>query len=233
MGAPRMAKLTADFYNADTVDTARRLLGKILVRRIENSNIILAGEITETEAYIGRCDKACHAYGYKKTERTRTLFMSPGHAYIYMIYGMYHCLNFVTEPEGEPAAVLIRGMAPLTGVSEMWRRRYGAAEPTRSRIRGFLNGPGKICQALDLTRAQNGMDLTGDILFVCDSPLDLNIDINYNLDKININQDTDGEILARPRIGIDYAEEAREFPWRFILTKPKFSRFCADKIYRT
>ena len=228
-----MAKLTADFYNADTVDTARRLLGKILVRRIENSNIILAGEITETEAYIGRCDKACHAYGYKKTERTRTLFMSPGHAYIYMIYGMYHCLNFVTEPEGEPAAVLIRGMAPLTGVSEMWRRRYGAAEPTRSRIRGFLNGPGKICQALDLTRAQNGMDLTGDILFVCDSPLDLNIDINYNLDKININQDTDGEILARPRIGIDYAEEAREFPWRFILTKPKFSRFCADKIYRT
>ena len=233
MGAPRMAKLTADFYNADTVDTARRLLGKILVRRIESSNMILAGEITETEAYIGRCDKACHAYGYKKTERTRTLFMSPGHAYIYMIYGMYHCLNFVTEPEGEPAAVLIRGMAPLTGVSEMWRRRYGAAEPTRSRIRGFLNGPGKICQALDLTRAQNGMDLTGDILFVCDSPLDLNIDINYNLDKININQDTDGEILARPRIGIDYAEEAREFPWRFILTKPKFSRFCADKIYRT
>ena len=227
-----MAKLTADFYNADTVDTARRLLGKILVRRMENSNKILAGEITETEAYIGRCDKACHAYGYKKTERTRTLFMSPGHAYIYMIYGMYHCLNFVTEPEGEPAAVLIRGMAPLTGVSEMWRRRYGAAEPTRSRIRGFLNGPGKICQALDLTRAQNGMDLTGDILFVCDSPLDLNIDINYNLDKININQDTDGEILARPRIGIDYAEEAREFPWRFILTKPKFSRFCADKIYR-
>ena len=234
-----MAKLTADFYNADTVDTARRLLGKILVRRIESSNMILAGEITETEAYIGRCDKACHAYGYKKTERTRTLFMSPGHAYIYMIYGMYHCLNFVTEPEGEPAAVLIRGMAPLTGVSEMWRRRYGAAEPTRSRIRGFLNGPGKICQALDLTRAQNGMDLTGDILFVCNSPLDLNIDLdinlnynlenNLNLDKINI----DSEILARPRIGIDYAEEAREFPWRFILTKPKFSRFCADKIYRT
>ena len=120
----------------------------------------------------------------------------------------------------------------------MWRRRYGAAEPTRSRIRGFLNGPGKICQALDLTRAQNGMDLTGDILFVCDSPLDLNIDLdinlNYNLDNnLNINKNTDGEILARPRIGIDYAEEAREFPWRFILTKPKFSRFCADKIYRT
>ena len=81
------------------------------------------------------------------------------------------------------------------------------------------------------------MDLTGDILFVCDSPLDLNIDLdinlNYNLDNnLNINKNTDGEILARPRIGIDYAEEAREFPWRFILTKPKFSRFCADKIYR-
>ena len=69
---------------------------------------LLAGRITETEAYVGRCDKACHAYNYRRTPRTETLFMAPGHAYIYFIYGMYHCLNFVTEPEGEPAAVLLR-----------------------------------------------------------------------------------------------------------------------------
>ncbi len=196
-----MAKLTADFYHHDTVETARRLLGKIIVRRLDD-HIVLAGRITETEAYIGRCDKACHAYGYKKTARTETLFMPPGHAYIYLIYGLYHCLNFVTEPEGEPAAVLIRAITPVSGADEMWRRRYGDSPVTPARERGFLNGPGKLCQAMNLTRAENGMDLTGDILYVRDGAIT-----------------PDETILARPRIGIDYAEEARDFPWRFTLVK--------------
>lgn len=102
-----MAKLTHDFFNGDTVAIAQALLGKHLVRN--RNGELLAGRITETEAYVGRCDKACHAYNYRRTPRTETLFMAPGHAYIYFIYGMYHCLNFVTEPEGEPSAVLLRG----------------------------------------------------------------------------------------------------------------------------
>ena len=91
-----MARLSQEFYTGDTVEIARQLLGKILVRVLDGET--LAGRITETEAYIGRCDKACHAYNYRRTPRTATLFGPPGRAYIYLIYGMYHCLNFVTEP---------------------------------------------------------------------------------------------------------------------------------------
>lgn len=93
-----MARLSREFYSGNTVETAQNLLGKVLVRQWKGR--FLAGRITETEAYIGRCDKACHAYHYRRTARTETLFLAPGHAYIYLIYGMYHCLNFVTEPEG-------------------------------------------------------------------------------------------------------------------------------------
>ena len=101
-----MEKLTADFFARDTVTVARDLLGKHLVRVWEG--VPLTVRITETEAYIGRMDKACHAYGGRRTQRTQTLFAPPGTAYLYLIYGMYHCLNCVTEAEGEPAAVLIR-----------------------------------------------------------------------------------------------------------------------------
>ena len=105
-----MARLSREFYAQDTLEAARRLLGKYLVRRLDGET--LAGRVVETEAYVGRCDKACHAYHYLRTARTETLFSRPGTAYIYLIYGMYHCLNFVTEPEGEPAAVLLRASAP-------------------------------------------------------------------------------------------------------------------------
>ena len=92
-----MARLSREFYLGDTVDIARRLLGTYLVRQLGKT--VLVGRITETEAYIGRCDKACHAYGYHKTPRNAPMFLGPGHAYIYLIYGMHHCLNLVTEPE--------------------------------------------------------------------------------------------------------------------------------------
>ena len=95
------------FFDGDTVEIARLLVGKYLVRQY--GGVTLAARITETEAYVGRVDKACHAYNYRKTERTKTLFAPPGTAYVYLIYGMHCCLNFVTEREGEPAAVLIRG----------------------------------------------------------------------------------------------------------------------------
>jgi len=202
-----MARLSREFYNGNTVEIARMLLGKVLVRRMADGEL-LAGRITETEAYIGRCDKACHAYNYRRTERTETLFSPPGHAYIYLIYGMHHCLNFVTEPEGEPAAVLLRAIEPLAGRSTMLRLRYGDKPLTAYRAAHFLDGPGKVCQALALTRRENRLDLTGDTLFLCDSPADVGLPCPEIPPE---------RVWTGPRVGIDYAEEAREFPWRFRL----------------
>ena len=192
-----MNKLTRDFYNRDTLTVARDLLGKYLVRNINGETLVC--RITETEAYIGRCDKACHAYGYKRTSRTETLFAKPGTAYIYLIYGMYHCLNFVTEPEGEPAAVLIRGLEAVSGIETMTKLRYpkSALSLTTYQQKNFLNGPGKLCKALSLDRSLNGADLTGEDLYVAES------------------NEKPVHIFSGPRIGIDYAQEAIHFPWRF------------------
>ena len=204
-----MARLCREFYGQDTLEAAGALLGKLLVRRLNGET--LAGRIVETEAYVGRCDKACHAYNYRRTARTETLFSRPGTAYIYLIYGMYHCLNFVTEPEGEPAAVLLRAIEPAAGAKTMARLRYGDKPLTPYRKKNFLNGPGKVCRALALTRAENGLDLTGNTLFLCDRPEDA------GLPPFPVPA---GErIAAGPRIGVDYAEEARDFPWRFRLVK--------------
>lgn len=203
-----MARLSREFYSGDTVQIAQALLGKYLVRVLDGQ--LLAGRITETEAYIGRCDKACHAYNYRRTERTSTLFGPPGCAYIYFIYGMYHCLNFVTEPEGEPAAVLIRAVEPAAGMDTMLRLRYGDKPLTAYRRKNFLNGPGKVCKGFSLSRAENGLDLTGDALFVCDSPADIGLPRPAPVRE---------RMRAGPRIGVDYAEEAKDFPWRFWLEK--------------
>lgn len=192
------------------METAQNLLGKYLVRRLEGETLVC--RITETEAYIGRCDKACHAYNYRKTDRTATLFMEPGHAYVYFIYGMHHCLNFVTEPEGEPAAVLIRGLEAVAGRETMSCLRYGKpfSELTAYQRKNFLNGPGKLCKALALTRTDDRTDLTGDALFVCDSLADIGLPCPAPVRET---------ICSGPRIGVDYAEEARDFPWRFWLKK--------------
>ena len=204
-----MARLSREFYIGDTVQLAQALLGIYLVRRLEDGQL-LAGRITETEAYVGRCDKACHAYKYRRTERTSTMFGPPGHAYIYLIYGMYHCLNFVTEPEGEPSAVLLRAIEPVAGLETIRRLRFGDRPMTAYRRRNFMNGPGKVCEGLNLTKAENGIDLTGDTLFLCDSSLDFGVPCPI-LPK--------EQICVGPRIGVDYAEEAKDFPWRFWLEK--------------
>ena len=146
-----MARLSRDFFARDTLTVSRELLGKYLCRRLDGE--LLALRLTETEAYIGRCDKACHAYGGRRTARTEPLFLPPGHAYIYLIYGMYHCLNLVTEPEGEPAAVLLRAGEAVLGGDTIRRFRFGDAPETPYRRKNFLNGPGKLCEGLSLTRA--------------------------------------------------------------------------------
>ena len=192
-----MEKLGRDFYARDTLTVARDLLGNYIVRVWNGEKLI--SRITETEAYIGRCDKACHAYAYKRTARTETLFAPPGTAYIYLIYGMYNCLNFVTEAEGEPAAVLIRALEVIEGYDTVKRLRYPKTEGKLSAYqrKNFLNGPGKLCKGLSLDRSLNGTDLTGDTLYVVRSGV---------IPK---------HIFTGPRIGIDYAEEAVHFPWRF------------------
>ncbi len=194
-----MPLLPPDFYSQDTVSVARALLGKHLVRQVDGARLVC--RITETEAYVGRVDKACHAYNYKRTPRTKPLFAPPGIAYIYLIYGMYHCLNFVTEPAGEPCAVLIRGLAPVEGLDQLAHNRFGKpfSSLSANQKKNFLNGPGKLCMALRLTRAENGLPLNSPALCVLDA----------------------GEKPARihvgKRVGIDYAEEAVAFPWRFWL----------------
>ncbi len=191
-----MDKLQRSFFDRDTIRVAQDLLGKHLVRKYNDELLIC--RITETEAYIGRCDKACHAYNYKRTVRTETLFSRPGTAYIYLIYGMYNCLNFVTEPEGEPAAVLIRGLEPISGFETITHLRYPNLKSPMNgyQKKNFLNGPGKVCKALALDRSLNGIDLLGDTLYISPG------------EQPNV-------IHSGPRIGIDYAEEAVDFPWRF------------------
>ena len=194
-----MEPLPRTFYDRDTVETARALLGCHLVRVLPDGRELVC-RITETEAYVGRMDKACHAYGYKRTPRTQTLFAPPGTAYIYLIYGMYHCLNFVTEPEGEPSAVLIRGATAVTNGDIIAENRFGRKmdQLTPYQRRHFLDGPGKLCRGLALTRAENGLDLTdpGSGLYACPGPAPERIQVGK-------------------RIGIDYAQEAIDFPWRF------------------
>lgn len=198
-GGFSLGKLTRDFFARDTRLVAQELLGKYLVRM--DGGAALAGRITETEAYIGPIDKACHAYGYRRTKRTETLFARPGTAYIYLIYGMYHCLNFVTEAEGEPCAVLLRGLEPAAGAERMALARFGRPleELTAYQKKHFLDGPGKVCRALGLTRAQDGLDLCGEELFLWDAGEPV------------------PDFHTGKRIGIDYAEEAADFPWRYYL----------------
>ncbi len=205
-----MTKLDLSFFEQDTLTVARELLGRYLVRDLGQTRLVC--RITETEAYVGRIDKACHAYNYKRTARSQTLFEAPGTVYIYLIYGMYHCLNFVTEAKEEPCAVLLRGAQPVLGIDEMAQARFGhdAADMTAYQRKNFLNGPGKLCTALSLTRAENNTRLDGS-LWISDAP-----------EELGLHPSPIETIHTGPRINISYAEEAIDFPWRFWIdpTKP-------------
>ena len=202
--------LAQDFFNGDTVAVARSLVGKYLVRQY--GGVVLAARITETEAYVGRMDKACHAYNYRKTERTKTLYAPPGTAYVYLIYGMHCCLNFVTEPEGEPAAVLIRGLSPRYSQDIIAENRFHCkyADMTAYQKKNFLNGPGKVCAGMNIDRRLNALPWGSKELFICQRPEDAGLPPCPS-DAGPL------DIKTGRRIGIDYAEEAVGFPWRFYL----------------
>jgi DNA-3-methyladenine glycosylase len=187
-----MILLDRIFYNRPTLEVAHDLLGKKLVRRMDG--VELSGIIVETEAYIGVQDSACHAHR-GRTERNAVMFGPPGLAYVYFTYGMHYLLNLVTEEEGNPCAVLLRSIEPLSGLEEMQKRRKrGGKELT--------NGPAKLCQALNIDKSFNGWDVTeGDKLWV----------ENHQPDRPLM-------VLSTPRIGIAYARKKdREALWRFLL----------------
>jgi len=152
-------KLTRKFYNRPTLKVAKELLGKYLV--IEKDGNYVSGKIVETEAYIGRNDPASHAYR-KVTPRNKIMFGDPGYVYVYFTYGMHHCLNFVTEKKGFPAAVLIRALEPVDGIEIMKKRR------NTNDLVNLTNGPAKLCQTLEIDRTLNGADVCSDIMYVED-----------------------------------------------------------------
>ena len=177
--------LPRSFYARATVEVARGLLGKVLVHGVT------AGIIVETEAYLGGDDLAAHS-ARGLTARTRVIFGPPGHAYVYLIYGMYECLNLVAEPDGRPGCVLIRALEPVSGVALMQARR-GAIR----KVAQLANGPGKLTLALGITRAHNGADVTRGSLVVREAA-----------------GTGDREIEVTPRIGIT---RSAELPLRFVL----------------
>ncbi|HSF59275.1 MAG TPA: DNA-3-methyladenine glycosylase [Candidatus Binatia bacterium] len=188
-------KIPRSFYEQSTLDVARQLLGKYLVRRHPDGTTV--GRIVETEAYVGPQDKACHA-SRGRTARTEIMFGPAGHAYVYVVYGFHHMLNIVTEQKDFPAAVLIRAVEPMDGIALMKKRR-GIEEP-----RQFASGPGKLCEAFAIDGMLNGADLCGSVLYIRDDG------------------DAMPGIRARPRIGVDYAGTWKHKPWRFLIKGSEF-----------
>lgn len=188
-------KISRPFYEQPTVQVARQLLGKYLVRKHPEGKSV--GRIVETEAYIGSKDLACHA-ARGRTARTEIMFGAAGYAYVYFIYGVYFCLNIVTEVVDHPSAVLIRALEPVEGVELMKKRRK------TEDLRNLASGPGKLCQAFAIDKSLNGVDVCRSIMYVEDrvEPLP--------------------KILARPRIGVDYAGKWKDKPWRFLIRGNEF-----------
>ncbi len=186
------SRLTREFYDRSTLQVAKELLGKYLV--VQKDGHLLSGKIVETEAYIGYKDPASHAYR-RMTPRNRVMFGEPGYTYVYITYGMHHCLNLVTERKEYPAAVLIRALEPAFGI-ELMKKRRG-----RQRLKDLTSGPAKLCQALNIDRKLNGVDLCSDIIYVEDR----------------------GELVEKiassSRIGIKQGKEKR---WRFYVKNNEF-----------
>jgi len=194
-----MSLLKRSFYSQETEIVAKQLLGKLLARRIGKKTI--SGKIVETEAYVGPHDLACHA-SKGRTKRTEVMFGLCGYWYIYMIYGFYYCLNIVTREKDYPAAVLIRALEPVDGVKEMIKNR------NTDKIYNLTNGPGKLCQALEINKSLN-----------CSSAV--SFDSGLYIEDIGI-KIANGNIIASRRVGVDYAKEWRDKPLRYYMKDSSF-----------
>ncbi len=189
-----MSKLPRTFYLRPTLRVAKELLGKYIVRKYRGKHLV--GKIIEVEAYIGFNDPASHAYK-RKTGRSEIMYHKGGIAYVYFTYGMYHCMNVVTETEGFPAAVLIRAVEPIQRITTM-KKLAGIS----SEVAKLTDGPGKFCRAFAIDRKLNGEDLTGDRLFL-----------------VNAETIPKSKIAATSRVGI---LNGREKKWRFYIKENRF-----------
>lgn len=187
------------FFQRNTTEVARRLLGCTLVHRVGRS--ILSGRIVETEAYLGIEDRACHSFGGRRTERLTSMYLEGGHSYVYLIYGMHWCFNVVTRSEAHPEAVLIRAIEPLDGI-EIMRKNRGFAK----RDRDLTSGPGKLCQALKIGKAQDRLPLQKE----------------SGLYILRGSKIAEQKIVSAPRIGVDYAGEASQWHLRFYIQHNPF-----------
>ena len=188
-----MSKLQADFYQReDVLLISRELLGKVLCTNFHGK--LTSGIIVETEAYAGVTDKASHAYGGRRTKRTETMYAKGGSAYVYICYGIHHLFNIVTNKENIPHAVLIRAIQPRDGIEIMLQRR------NKKKIDHTLtSGPGSLTRALGITVKNSGTFLMDNLIWLEDQ------NINY----------TNQDILATPRVGVQYAGKDAQNPWRF------------------
>jgi DNA-3-methyladenine glycosylase len=185
-------KLKREFYlREDTIEVARDLLGKLIVVPDDEGRRV-SGMIVETEAYLGVTDRAAHSYGGRRTARNEVMYGPAAHSYIFFVYGMYNQFNVVTGSVDRPHAILIRAVEPVEGI-EIMRTRRGAMKD-----RNLTSGPGKLCIALAIDRSLNGEDLHGNRIWLEDHR-------SFSADEIAIGK----------RIGIDYAGEDAEKPWRF------------------
>lgn len=230
MTEKRNRSLGRAFYARDGITLARELLGKILVHETEIGRI--RGMITEVESYMGEEDKGAHTYGGRRTERTEPMYHAGGTSYVYLIYGMYSCMNIAAMTEGIPQAVLLRSVVPADRESLERMCALRLAEAARRRSRGTVgnseeklqaasktvdklpsnlrrhlaDGPGKLCIAMGITRADNDIDMTKSRSL-------------YVTEGITVPPE---EIRAGKRIGIDYAEEAADYLWRFYLEPERY-----------
>jgi DNA-3-methyladenine glycosylase len=200
-------KLAREFYTRPNVlAVARDLLGKLLVVPTPGGKRV-SGRIVEVEAYRGPQDRAAHSFGGRRTKRTETMYGIGGTAYVFFVYGMYYQFNVVTNNAEVPHAVLIRALEPVEGIELMRKRRHGQPD------HNLTNGPGKLCIALGIDRTLDAADLLGAKVWLEPG------------DKVSRSL-----IATGPRIGIDYAEEWKDKPWRFwIKDNPYVSRTVMPK----
>lgn len=203
-----LIKMPREFYLEDTLEVARHLLGKLLVHDAPEGRT--AGRIVEVEAYQGHHDRAAHSYNNLRSRRTEVMYGPGGHAYVFQVYGMHYCFNVVTRPAGYPQVVLIRALEPVDGLELMAHRR-GLKQLTPAIERNLANGPGKLCQAMGIARELNGSDLCASRLYLADDGTAV----------------AETDLCRTPRVNIDYAGEARDYLWRFLL----FDNPCVSKSF--
>ena len=197
---PDPEQLERPFFSRSTLQVARELLGMRLVR--QERDVRLVGVISEVEAYRGEEDQGCHARA-GRTPRTRVMYGSPGHAYEYFTYGMHWMLNFVTEAEGYPAAVLIRAILPVEGLDVIAARRDG--QP----FAHWTNGPAKLCQALGIDGRHNGLDL-------CAPQSEIFVQVGESI--------PDSAVTIGPRVGLNNVPEPwKSIAWRFRIQSADFT----------